>query len=401
MYYSVDEVMDYVREEDVKFIRLAFCDAYGCQKNVSIMPSELSRAFADGISIDASAVRGFGDLAHSDMFAYPDPSTLQVLPWRPAHGRVIRMFCDLRRPDGTPSPADSRRVLREAVDALAARGLTAHIGAEFEFYLFKTDENGEPTAIPHDRAGYMDVAPEDRGENVRREICLALEQMGIQPESSHHEEGPGQHEIDFHYSDPLSAADNAVTFKAAVRTIAAQNGLYASLSPKPIVGEPGNGLHINLSVDAADGKDYIPAFIAGILAHVQEITAVLNPTEESYRRLGKRKAPKFLSWSPENRSQLIRIPATHDGHRRIELRSPDPGCNPYLAYALLLRAGLDGVERGLTPPEPVNEDLFHAPAALLERLETLPATLEEAWARARGSEFLRQILPPTLLACYT
>lgn len=397
MLYSAEDVFEYVQQEDVKFIRLAFCDVTGRQKNISIMPEELERAFSDGISFDASAIAGFGGPVGSDLFLHPIPSTLNVLPWRPSRGKVVKMFCNIRHPDGTPFAMDSRRILSQAIQAAADMGCQVRFGAEFEFYLFKTDENGSPTDQPFDNAGYMDVAPEDKGENIRREICLNLIDMGIQPESSHHEEGPGQNEIDFRYSDAMSAADNAVHFKTVVKTAALRNGLYADFSPKPIYGEAGNGMHINMSVKSNDGRDYTDPFLAGVLSHVREITAFLNPTENSYRRLGEHKAPRFITWSPENRSQLVRIPAAKGEYQRIELRSPDPMANPYLAYALLIHAGLDGIRRNLSAPQPVNENLYTADASLTSRLEQLPSTLEEAKQIARGSAFVAAILPSQML----
>ena len=393
MTYTKEEVFDFIQEEDVKFIRLAFCDVSGRQKNVSIMPDELERAFETGITFDASAIHGFGNEVRSDLLLFPDPSTLNILPWRPSHGKVVRMFCEIRRPDGTPFELDSRLILARAVDAAKRKGITVQIGSEFEFYLFKTDENGEPTRVPFDRAGYMDVAPEEKGENVRREICLTLLDMGIQPESSHHEEGPGQNEIDFRYSGAMTAADNAMNFLSVVKATAQRNGLYADFSPKPLDEESGNGLHINLSVKSADGRDLVSPFMAGILAHIRAMTLFLNPTAQSYTRLGSRKAPKYITWSPENRSQLIRIPAAKGEYRRIELRSPDPTANPYIAYALLIYAGLDGIDRGLQPPEPVNLNLYRAAPEVLDRLERLPENLAEAKAAAENDPWLRAVLP--------
>ena len=391
MIYTAREVYDFVRQEDVKFIRLAFCDVNGKQKNISIMPDELPRAFSDGISFDASAIKGFGDEVGSDLLLFPVPSTLNILPWRSSHGNVIRMFCSMKYPDGTQFEKDSRMILQRAVDAAAAKGVSVQFGAEFEFYLFNTDEKGMPTDEPFDRAGYMDVAPEDRGENARREICLTLLEMGIKPESSHHEEGPGQNEIDFRYSDAMTAADNAMNFMTVVKATAQRNGIYADFSPKPLPGESGNGLHINMSVKTADGEDHTNAFMAGILAHIKEMTAFLNPTEDSYKRLGEKKAPKYITWSPENRSQLIRIPAKGE-YRRIELRSPDPTANPYIAYALLIMAGLDGIERELNAPEAVNINLYKADSSVTEPLDRLPASLDEAIAVAEGSDFIRGVI---------
>lgn len=392
MIYTAQEVFDFVKEEDVKFIRLAFCDTLGRQKNISILPSELRRAFEDGISFDASAICGFGGAEKSDLLLFPDPSTLNILPWRPSHGKVVRMFCDIRHPDGTPFSRDTRAILRRAVADAKAAGITVQFGAEIEFYLFKTDENGDPTKIPFDHATYMDVAPEDKGENVRREICLTLLDMGIQPESSHHEEGPGQNEIDFRYSDAMRAADDAMNFITVVKATARQNGLYADFSPKPLENESGNGLHINMSVKCADGTDRTPAFMAGILAHIRDLTAFLNPSEASYSRFGKCKAPKFVTWSHENRSQLIRIPAAKGEYRRIELRSPDPSANPYLAYALLIWAGLDGVAKDMCPAPAVNLNLLAAPESETREFDTLPGSLEEAVALANGSALVRRVL---------
>ena len=401
MIYTAQEVFDFVKEEDVKFIRLAFCDTRGRQKNISILPSELHRAFEDGISFDASAICGFGGAEKSDLLLFPDPSTLNVLPWRPSHGKVVRMFCDIRHPDGTPFARDTRAILRRAVADAEAAGITVQFGAEIEFYLFKTDENGDPTKIPFDHATYMDVAPEDKGENVRREICLTLLDMGIQPESSHHEEGPGQNEIDFRYSDAMRAADDAMNFITVVKATATQNGLYADFSPKPLENESGNGLHINMSVKCADGTDRTPAFMAGILAHIRDLTAFLNPSQASYRRFGKCKAPKFVTWSHENRSQLIRIPAAKGEYRRIELRSPDPSANPYLAYALLIWAGLDGIAKDMCPAPAVDLNLLTAPESETREFDTLPCSLEEAVALAGGSTLVRRVLGDAAAAFLT
>lgn len=398
--YSYDKVVKFVHEEDVKFIRLAFFDVFGVQKNISIMPGELLRAFTDGISFDASAVAGFGDEVKSDLFLYPDPETLSILPWRPANGRVARMYCDIRYPDGTLFEKDSRLILKNAVKYAKDRGITVNFGSEVEFYLFRTDEKGDPTKQPFDYAGYMDIAPEDRGENVRREICFTLIEMGIQPEASHHEEGPGQNEIDFHYSDALTAADNTSTFKWVVKTAAMGNGLYADFSPKPIREQAGSGMHVNMSVCSDDGKDYTDEFMSGIMAHVREMTMFLNPCENSYERLGERKAPGYITWSPQNRSQLIRIPASGSGQKRIELRSPDPMANPYLAYALLIYAGMDGIEKKMPVPEPMNINLYKADPEMVSGLAKLPQNFGEAYDAARNSRFIREILPDAYLDAY-
>ncbi len=294
MKYSQQEVIQYVQEEEVSFVHLSFCDIFGRQKNISIVPAELPRAFAGGIAFDASAIAGFGDEARSDLFLRPDPETLMLLPWRPEHGRVVRMFCSVVYPDGRPFECDTRALLKEAERAAAEQGLRFLFGAEQEFYLFKRDEDGEPTKIPYDRAGYMDIAPEDKGENIRREICLTLAQMGILPESSHHEEGPGQNEIDFRYSAPLTAADNVMTFQAIVKYIAQRNGLYADFSPKPLADQPGSGFHINMSVQAADGQDHLHRVVAGVLDKAEEMTLFLDPHPQSCARFGGHKAPPRL-----------------------------------------------------------------------------------------------------------
>ena len=399
MKYTPQEVMQYILEEDVKFIRLAICDVWVTPKNISILPTVLERAFSYGIAIDASAIAGFGDEARSDLLLHPDPGTISVLPWRPEHGRVVRMFCSITYPDGRPFEKDTRSILKQAVAQAAEAGYSFSFGAEMEFYLFKLDENGDPTKIPYDQARYMDVAPEDKCENVRREICLALERMGIQPESSHHEEGPGQNEIDFRYSDALTAADNAVTFRTVVKTIAAGYGLCADFSPKPLADKPGSGLHINISVKG--GSDTAEqSMIAGILHTISEMTVFLNPTAQSYLRLGCHKAPKYISWSGDNRSQLIRIPAAVGQYRRMELRSPDCTANPYLAFALLIYAGLEGIRDKAILPEANHLNLFTASPEALARLPMLPASLAEAARCARNSAFLRAHLPGSLVDWY-
>ena len=391
--YTQQDVLDFIQEEDVKFIRLAFFDLSGRQKNVSIMPGQLDRAFRDGISFDASSVEGFQTADKSDLFLHPDPSTLTIIPWRPSTGKVVRMFCDIQYPDGRPYEKDSRHILKSAVALARKEGYEFRVGTEMEFYLFKLDADGNPTRQPFDNAGYMDIAPDDKGENIRREICFTLEQMGITPEASHHEEGPGQNEIDFHYADALTTADNTSTFKWIVRTKAVSSGLYADFSPKPLEGRPGNGMHINLSVKGSGGEDdkeLLRHSLAGILAHVAEMTFYLNPEEDSYRRLGSAKAPRYVCWGKENRSQLVRIPASKEG-LRLELRSPDTMANPYLAYALVIHAALDGIKNRMVPPPATDEDLFNVPESVTAKLERLPRSLEEARARA-GTEFVRKAL---------
>lgn len=400
MSYSEKEVMQYCAEEDVKFIRLAFCDVFGVQKNISVMPSQLPKVFKHGIAIDASAIDGFGQEGRSDLFLYPDPSTLTVLPWRPEHGRVVRMFCRICNPDKTTFINDTRSILIKAVADAKEAGYNFNFGSELEFYLFKLDEKGNRTYIPHDDAGYMDIAPDDRGENVRREICLTLEQMEIVPEGSHHEEGPGQNEIDFEYSDPLTAADRAITFKSVVKTIAARNGLYADFSPKPLTDHPGSGFHVNISVGDGKNGELMPYLISGILDKIREISLFLNPSENSYERLGSFKAPKYVSWSIENRSQLIRIPAAVENFKRLELRSPDPTSNPYIGFALLIYACIEGLDGHLPLPEPADINFYTASEEILSRFKSLPLSLEEAKKTAAASDFVNKHLPSSLIDAY-
>jgi len=405
---TVKEVLQFVKENDVKFIRLAFCDLLGRQKNISIMPSELPGAFEQGVPFDAHAIQGFTDITQSDLFLFPDPATLSVLPWRPQQGRVIRFYCHIKNPDGTPFWGDTREILKSVLARVEQKGYVCKVGAECEFYLFKTDENGDPTTIPMDSGGYLDVAPFDKGENVRREICLTLEEMGIKPETSHHEQGPGQNEIDFKFSDALSSADNLLTFKAAVRAIAARNGLFASFAPKPLPDKAGSGLHINLSLSQngynvfkMNGSQYskvAESFIAGVLEKAPELTAFLNPIPNSYERLGQFEAPKYVSWSYGNRSQLIRIPAAKGDRVRMELRSPDPSVNPYLAFALVISAGLYGMENSLPLPESLNVDLYKADKCITEKLAILPDNLGEALRLAEQSDFIRNTLPQEVLS---
>ena len=401
MKYSNQEVMQYIHEEDVKFIRLAFCDVFGKQKNISIMPEELPRAFEYGIAIDASAIEGFGDETHSDLLLHPNADTLMPLPWRPEHGSVVRMFCTISYPDGKAFECDSRSILKQAVYDAQQAGYQFFFGSEQEFYLFNLDDNGNPTKEPYDCAGYMDIAPDDKGENIRREVCLTLEQMGIQPESSHHEEGPGQNEIDFRYSTPLNAADNAMTFQTVVKTVARHNGLYADFSPKPLKNKPGNGFHINMSVKASDdNSDNMPFIIAGILEKISDMTVFLNPLENSYKRFGHNKAPRYISWSGQNRSQLVRVPAALGEYKRAELRSPDPSANPYLAFALIIYAGLYGIQNKLELQKPADINLYTADSDTLSQFKQLPVNLKSACDAAAGSQFIKEHIPEAILNIY-
>jgi len=401
--YTTNEVLQYVEENDVKFIRLAFCDIFGIQKNISIMSSELPRAFENGISFNASAVKGFMNVEESNLLLHPDPSTLAVLPWRPQQGRVARLFCDIRDANGESFEGDGRQILKNAVERAKRMGYTCDIGSECEFYIFRLDEEGNPTKIPSDRAGYFDIAPRDKCENVRRDICLTLEQMGMQPKSSHHEKGPGQNEINFAYSDPLSAADNLTTFKAVVKTVATQNGFYASFMPKPLKEKNGSGLHINLALKKDKSIFYqeqdenaaeAGAFIAGIMEKMPEMTLFMNPITNSYNRLGTFEAPKYITWSHENHSQLVMIP-TGEGHGNatMELRSADPSCNPYLTYALLIHAGLDGIENQTKLGMPLDLKVHLAGEDELAGLKSLPENMEQAIVKASGSAFIKSAIP--------
>lgn len=382
------DVMEYVEEENVKFIRLSFFDVLGRQKNISIQPSELLRAFSTGISFDASAVTGFNDEANSDLFLVPEARTISLLPWRSFDGSVIRMYCNIYNPDGTIYEHDTRYLLKKAIAAAKEEQVEIRCGNEYEFYLFQLDEDGKETKIPLDTAGYMDIAPEDQGEDVRRQICHYMMEMGMEPEASHHEQGPGQNEIDFRYNDPLLAAEDGATLRWVIKTVAQANGLAASFLPRPLKNEAGNGFHINMSTNR-----HLDEFLAGILAHIREITLFLNPTENSYDRLGQDKAPKYVSWGYNNRSTLVRIPA---GNKRIELRSPDCMANTFLAYTLLIYAGLDGIKNHLTCMEPTDKNLFKEASDY----ETLPSSLQEARVLAMHSEFVKTYVPESILKCY-
>lgn len=410
MSHTTNDIMELVAESDVKFIRLAFCDLFGTQKQLAIMPDELEQAFSSGISFDASAIRGFEDVSKSDLFLLPDPSTLSLLPWRPEQGRVARFFCDIKNPDGSDYIGDTRSLLKSAVKRCEQLGFVCKVGAECEFYLFKTNDYGEPTLQTHDNGGYLDISPLDQGENIRREICVSLEEMGIQPETAHHEQGPGQNEIDFRYSDALLAADNFINYKSIIKTIAAKNGLYASFMPKPLSQESGNGLHINLSLSKneynifrSDNREFSPitqSFIEGILKRTAEMTAFFNPTVNSYDRLGGFEAPNYVSWSHQNRSQLIRIPAESGEKTRMELRSPDPSMNPYLALALVIHAGLDGIEEGFVLRDPLDWNLFSPLPDPAIAPPLLPSDLQAALDEAESSSFVHKILGSSLLEKY-
>lgn len=382
------EVMEYVEEENVKFIRLAFFDVKGHQKNISVQPSELLRAFSTGISFDASSIEGFNDEAHSDLFLVPEPRTLSILPWRSFDGSVVRMYCDIYNPDGTLYKNDTRYLLKQALEQAKKAQIEIRCGNEYEFYLFQLDEKGKATKTPLDQAGYMDIAPFDQGEDVRRQICHYMMEMGMEPEASHHEQGPGQNEIDFRYNNPLLAAEDGATLRWVIKTVAQANGLVANFMPKPLKEEAGNGFHINMSTNS-----HMDEFMAGILNHIKEITLFLNPSENSYDRLGEDKAPKYVSWGYNNRSTLIRIPA---GNKRLELRSPDCLANTFLAYTLLIYAGLDGIEKHMTCMEPTSLNLFKETG----EFDVLPQSLKEAKKLAENSDFVKKYVPENILKAY-
>lgn len=399
MLYDKKEVLEFISDNDVKFIRLVFTDVFGNIKNISVLSSQLSQAIDFGVSIDASAIKGFCGVEKSNLFLFPDLDTLSLLPWRPQQGRVARFYCNIFYHDLKPFELDGRMLLKNACLELKKRNIDCFMSSECEFYLFKNDEYGNPTNIPLDKGGYLEVAPDDKGENVRREICLTLENMNIVPETSHHEEGPGQNEIDFRYSNPLDAADNLMTVKTVIKTISSNFGLTATFNPKPIKDAPGNGLHINISLSDKSLHKY---FMAGIMNRIKEITLFLNSTEESYLRLGTYKAPKYITWSHDNRSLMFRVPSfTNKINERFELRSPDGVTNPYIAYTLLIYAGLEGIDKKLELPEAINIDLYKATTKELENLVELPCNLAEAIVLAKNSEFVSSHLPLKIIEAFT
>lgn len=408
---TISEILEFIEEHDVKFIRLAFCDIFGVQKNISIVSDELERAFEEGVSFDASFVDGFMNVGDSDLLLFPDPSTMATLPWRSSQGMVVRFFCFIRYPDGRHFEGDGRYLLSETIRKARKLDLNCKVGLECEFYLFEKDENGKPTRIPQDQAGYLDIAPLDGGENIRRDVCLTLEEMGVRVISSHHKGGPGQNEIVFRHTNPLDAADSLVTLKSVVKTLAFRSGLYASFLPKPLPGKNGSGLHVNLSLYnmknenlfRSDGKGLCPeceSFIAGILDKAVDLSIFLNPLINSYARFGEFGAPVCVSWSHQNRSQMIRIPAAKGERSRMEMRSPDPCMNPYLAFHLLIEAGLLGIQEKRELEPACNIDFYHAEEEEMEGYEPLPNNLKAALKLAEQSEFVRNTLPEKTLECY-
>lgn len=407
--YSREDIIRIVEEEDVEFIRLQFTDMFGMLKNVALTASQLERALDNRCMFDGSAIDGFVRIEESDMYLYPDYNTFEIFPWRPQQGKVARLICDVYRPNGEPFEGDPRYVLKKVLKEAERMGYTFHVGPECEFFLFDTDESGRPSTDTREMAGYFDVGPVDMAENVRRDIVLNLEEMGFAVEASHHELAPAQHEIDLEYMDGLTAADNIMTFKMAVKTIAKRHGLHATFMPKPKAGINGSGMHINMSladqsghnvfIDETDGlglSRIAYQFMAGILAHMKEITMLTNPLVNSYKRLVPGyDAPVYVTWSAAaNRSALIRIPCTRGSNTRIELRCPDSAVNPYLALAACLAAGLDGIKQKMEPPKSVDANIFAMTEEQMDALgiEQLPETLGEALEAFEHSSFVRKVL---------
>ncbi len=414
--YTKNDIMRLVEENDVKFIRLQFTDAFGQLKNMAITNSQLEKALDNHCMFDGSSINGFARIEESDMYLYPDLDTFAIFPWRPQQGKVARFICDVYKSDRTPFEGDPRYILKKTLKEAAEMGYTFNVGPECEFFLFHTDDEGRPTVQTTDQGGYFDLAPLDGGENCRRDICQTLEEMGFEIEASHHEVAAGQHEIDFRYDDALKTADNIVTFKLVVKSIAQRHGLHATFMPKPIFGINGSGMHTNMSLMNEKGKnafydkesanglsDLAYNYIGGVLKHIKSITAITNPTVNSYKRLVPGyEAPCYIAWSASNRSTLIRIPAARGEGTRVELRSPDPTCNPYLALAVMLKAGLDGIKNKLMPPESVNVSIF----CLSEEqrrsmgIETLPGTLEAAIRAMESDTIVRDTFGERLFELY-
>ena len=391
--YTKEDIYRMIEEEDVEFIRLQFTDLFGSLKNLAVTTSQLERVLDNAISFDGASIEGFVKIENSDLFLYPDLDTFCIFPWRPQHGKVARFICDVYYADGTPFEGDPRFILKNVVDEASELGYRIDVGPECEFFLFHTDDMGRPTTVTHEEAGYFDVGPMDLGENARRDMILTLEEMGYVVEASHHEDAPAQHEIDFQYDEVMKAADGIMTVRLAVKTVAKRHGLHACFMPKPKSGVNGSGMHINISL-SKDGVNvfYDPEdpihlskegyyFIGGIMKHIRAITAVTNPLVNSYKRLVPGyEAPVYIAWSVTNRSPLIRIPAMNDKRQRIELRSPDSAANPYLALAVCMAAGLDGIKNKIMPPESVDGNIFAMSEEERKALgiECLPDNLLEA-----------------------
>ncbi|NLU49991.1 MAG: type I glutamate--ammonia ligase [Syntrophomonadaceae bacterium] len=405
-----EDVLKLAAENSVGFIRLQFTDILGVPKNVSITYDQLEKALDGDLMFDGSSIEGFVRIEESDMYLKPDPNTFVIFPWTLGEeGTVARMICDVYNSDNTPFEGCPRCVLKRVLRKAAGMGYTMNVGPEAEFFMFLKDKDGRPTLETHDKAGYFDLAPVDLGENARREMVLTLQKMGFEVEASHHEVAPGQHEIDFKYEDALNTADKIVTFRSVVRMIAQKHGLHATFMPKPIYGVAGSGMHLHISLFkdgqnafyAPDSKDQLSQtalyFIGGVLRHAKALSAVVNPTVNSFKRLVPGyEAPVYIAWSYRNRSPLIRIPARRGIGTRMELRNPDPSCNPYLALAAILQAGLDGIENRIQPPEPVNQNIYEMDLEARERegIESLPSTLREALRELRNDPVIREALGP-------
>ncbi len=405
--YTKQDIIRLVEEEDVEFIRLQFTDMFGTFKNVAITKSQLGKALDNQCMFDGSSIEGFVRIEESDMYLHPDLDTFAIFPWRPQQGKVARIICDIYRPDGRPFEGDPRYILKKTLAEAKAMGYQFDVGPECEFFLFHTDEEGRPTTTTHERAGYFDLGPADLGENARRDMVLALEEMGFEIETSHHEVAPAPHEIDFRYGEGLAAADNIMTFKLAVRTIAKRFGLFASFMPKPKHGVNGSGMHINMSV-SKEGRNIFSEpsdewglsqeayyFMGGLMEHMRGMAAITNPLVNSYKRLVPGyEAPMYIAWSATNRSPLIRIPASRGASTRIELRCPDPAANPYLALAVCLAAGLDGIRRKIQPPAPINSNIFEMRKSekLALQIAALPADLYEAVKEMEKDALVCQVL---------
>ena len=413
--YTKQDILRLVEEEDVEFIRLQFTDIFGNLKNVAVTVSQLEKALDNECMFDGSSIEGFARIEESDMYLNPDYNTFEIFPWRPQQGKVARLICDVYRPNGEPFEGDPRYILKRAIREAADMGYVFEVGPECEFFLFNTDENGMPTTITHEQAGYFDLGPVDFGENARRDMVLTLEDMGFVIEASHHEVAPAQHEIDFRYDEALTTADNIMTFKLAVKTLAQKNGLHATFMPKPVCGTAGSGMHVNMSLfrngrnlffDEADPSrlsSLAYQFTAGLLAHVKGFCALTNPLVNSYKRLVPGyEAPCYLAWSSSNRSALIRVPAPRGQGTRLELRSPDPSCNPYLVFAACLAAGLDGVEKGMVPPAEITENIYAMSREERRRrgIENLPSSLGDAVAAMEADGVITAALGPHVTAQY-
>lgn len=410
-----NEVLDKALEAGVKFVRLQFTDIHGVLKNMAITVDQLKKALDGELMFDGSSILGFTNIEKSDLYLRPDPGTFVVFPWRPRQGAVARLMCDIYNPDGTPFEGCPRHALKMVMAEALEKGYMMNVGPELEFFLFHLDESGRNTMKTHDRAGYFDLTPMDMGEDARRNMVLTLEEMGFEIEASHHEVSPGQHEIDFKYSNALDTADRIVTFKFVVRTIAQRHGLHATFMPKPVFGINGSGMHMNQSLfrdgenvffDPGDSMQLSKEayhYIGGLLSHARAIAAITNPTVNSYKRLVPGyEAPVYVAWSVRNRSPLIRIPAKRGMSTRVELRNPDPSCNPYLAIAVCLRAGLDGISKGIEPPPPCNRNIYAMDAAERESLGigSLPRNLAEALDELARDEVVRDALGPHIFKNY-